>query len=338
MNTSKPDALMQGIALQHYQELIPETRAVYISNAAKMEAYKKAYARVLQQLNEATRIHLQQQPTPTWITLTQTGVRLQALTTLNYSMLATQMRMNQEEAMKNSTPKITGRQMIQMRVPVYPARGVQQTTVSQYYAPTLRTPTLVRTESRPLATALELMETERQKHTEDKQAETPEPEIPKAPVSTPDTEEEKDEEKAKDKKEDQDQASTPNQETQGRNNVVEVVEHATPKESTEQREKRINFNLTAELQKEQVRNQPDLTKPRGVPLDSESLGAIPKTRSVLETRCLVDRECVKREATAQDVRRGSAAVGVAGTLLADGVLRHFLDDKARAGATALVTA
>jgi hypothetical protein len=163
MNTSKPDALMQGIALQHYQELIPETRAVYISNAAKMEAYKKAYARVLQQLNEATRIHLQQQPTPTWITLTQTGVRLQALTTLNYSMLATQMRMNQEEAMKNSIPKITGRQMIQMRVPVYPARGVQQTTVSQYYAPTLRTPTLVRTESRPLATALELMETERQK-------------------------------------------------------------------------------------------------------------------------------------------------------------------------------
>ena len=53
MNTSKPDALMQGIALQHYQELIPETRAVYISNAANMEAYKKAYARVLQQLNEA---------------------------------------------------------------------------------------------------------------------------------------------------------------------------------------------------------------------------------------------------------------------------------------------
>jgi hypothetical protein len=106
MNTSKPDALMQGIALQHYQELIPETRAVYISNAAKMDAYKKAYARVLQQLQEATAIHLQQQPTPTWITLTQTGVRLQALTTLNYSMLATQMRMNQEEAMRNSTPKL----------------------------------------------------------------------------------------------------------------------------------------------------------------------------------------------------------------------------------------
>jgi hypothetical protein len=249
MNTSKPDALMQGIALQHYQELIPETRAVYISNAAKMEAYKKAYARVLQQLNEATRIHLQQQPTPTWITLTQTGVRLQALTTLNYSMLATQMRMNQEEAMKNSIPKITGRQMIQMRVPVYPAKGVQQTTVSQYYAPTLRTPTLVRTESRPLATALELMETERQKDTEDKQAETPEPEIPKAPVSTPDTEEEKDEEKAKDKKEDQDQASTPNQETQGRNNEVEVVEHATPKESTEQREKRVTRSQSRKKQK-----------------------------------------------------------------------------------------
>ncbi len=48
------------------------------------------------------------------------------------------------------------------------------------------------------------------------------------------------------------------------------------------REKRINFNLTSELQREQVRNQPDLTKPRNVPLDSESLGAIPKTRSVLD--------------------------------------------------------
>ena len=249
MNTSKPDALMQGIALQHYQELIPEARAVYISNAAKMDAYKKAYARVLQQLQEATAIHLQQQSTPTWITLTQTGVRLQALTTLNYSMLATQMRMNQEEAMKNSTPKLTGQQIIRMQVPVYPAKGVQQTVVSQYYAPTLRTPTLVRTESRPLATALEIMETERQKDTEDKQAETPEPEIPKAPVSTPDTEEEKDEEKAKDKKEDQDQASTPNQETQGRNNVVEVVEHATPKQGTEQREQRVTRSQSRKKQK-----------------------------------------------------------------------------------------
>jgi hypothetical protein len=137
-------------------------------------------------------------------------------------MLATQMRMNQEEAMRNSIHlRLTGQQIVYMRVPVYPARGVQQTVVSQYYAPTLRTPTLVRTESRPLATALEIMETDRQKSIEDmqtKQAETPEPEIPKAPVSTPDTEEEKDEEKAKDKKEEQDQASTPNQETQGRNN------------------------------------------------------------------------------------------------------------------------
>jgi len=32
------------------------------------------------------------------------------------------------------------------------------------------------------------------------------------------------------------------------------------------REKRINFNLTAELQKEQAKNQPDLTIPRNVPL------------------------------------------------------------------------
>jgi hypothetical protein len=252
MNTSKPDALMQGIALQHYQELIPEARAVYISNAAKMEAYKKAYARVLQQLQEAAAIHLQQQPTPTWITLTQTGVRLQALTTLNYSMLATQMRMNQEEAMKNSTPKLTGQQIIRMQVPVYPAKGVQQTVVSQYYAPTLRTPTLVRMESRLLATALEIMETDRQKGIEDmqtKQAGTPEPEIPKAPVSTPDTEEEKDEEKAKDKKEEQNQASTPNQETQGRNSGGEIVEHVTPQKSTEQPEKRITRSQSRKKQK-----------------------------------------------------------------------------------------
>jgi hypothetical protein len=233
MNTSKPDALMQGIALQHYQELIPETRAAYFSNAGKMEAYKKAYARVLQQLQEATAIHLQQQPTPTWITLTQTGVRLQALTTLNYSMMATQMRMNHKEALKNSTPKLTGGQTIHMRVPVYPATATQQTAVQ-------RTLTLVRTESRPLATALEIMETERQKDIEEmrtEQAKSPEPEIPKAPVSTSDTEEEE-EEKAKDKKEDQTQASTPNQETQGRNNDVEIVEQVTPPPNKEQPERR----------------------------------------------------------------------------------------------------
>jgi hypothetical protein len=43
-----------------------------------------------------------------------------------------------------------------MRVPIYPATATQQAAVQ-------RTPTLVRTESRPLATALEIMETERQK-------------------------------------------------------------------------------------------------------------------------------------------------------------------------------
>ena len=48
------------------------------------------------------------------------------------------------------------------------------------------------------------------------------------------------------------------------------------------REKRINFNLTAELQKEQAKNQPDLTIPRQVPLASGSLGANPKTHSVLD--------------------------------------------------------
>ncbi len=48
------------------------------------------------------------------------------------------------------------------------------------------------------------------------------------------------------------------------------------------REKRINFILTAELQKEQAKNQPDLTNPRNVPLAWGSLGAIQKTNSVLD--------------------------------------------------------
>jgi hypothetical protein len=70
------------------------------------------------------------------------------------------------------------------------------------------------------------------------QAKPQEPEIPKAPVSTPDTEEEQ-EEKDKDKKEDQTLALTPNQETQGRNNGVEIVEQVTPPPSREQPERRI---------------------------------------------------------------------------------------------------
>ncbi len=41
------------------------------------------------------------------------------------------------------------------------------------------------------------------------------------------------------------------------------------------REKGINFNLTVKLQKEQAKNQPDLTRPRNVPLGSGSLGGIP---------------------------------------------------------------
>jgi hypothetical protein len=246
MNTSRPDALMQGIALQHYKELIPEMKGGYFSNKDKMEAYKRAYARVFQQLQEATAIHLQQQPTPTWITLTQTGVRLQALTTLNYSMLAMQMRMNHKQALKNSTPKLSGGQTIHIRVPIQPANAKQQAGVQ-------RTPTLVRTESRPLATGLEIMKTERQKGIEEmraEQAKSPEPENPKAPVSTPDTDkEEKEEEKAKDKKEDQTQASTPNQETQGRNNGVEIVEHVTPTTSTEQPERRITRSQSRKKQK-----------------------------------------------------------------------------------------
>jgi hypothetical protein len=48
------------------------------------------------------------------------------------------------------------------------------------------------------------------------------------------------------------------------------------------REKGINFNLTVKLQKEQAKNQPDLTRPRNVPLGSESLGGILKTNSALD--------------------------------------------------------
>ena len=44
----------------------------------------------------------------------------------------------------------------------------------------------------------------------------------------------------------------------------------------------MNFNLTSELQKEQAKNQPDLTMPRNVPLAPGSLGAIPKANSVLD--------------------------------------------------------
>jgi hypothetical protein len=40
------------------------------------------------------------------------------------------------------------------------------------------------------------------------------------------------------------------------------------------REKRIHFNLKVELQREQAKNEPDLTIPRNVPLGSGSLGAI----------------------------------------------------------------
>jgi hypothetical protein len=48
------------------------------------------------------------------------------------------------------------------------------------------------------------------------------------------------------------------------------------------REKMMSFNLTAELQREQAKNQPDLTMPRNVPLAPGSLGATPKANSVLD--------------------------------------------------------
>ena len=48
------------------------------------------------------------------------------------------------------------------------------------------------------------------------------------------------------------------------------------------REKGKIFNLTVKLQKEQAKNQPDLTRPRNVPLGSGFLGGIPKAKSDLD--------------------------------------------------------
>ena len=42
------------------------------------------------------------------------------------------------------------------------------------------------------------------------------------------------------------------------------------------REKRINFDLSVALRREQAKNQSDFTKSRTVPFNSGSLGAIPK--------------------------------------------------------------
>ena len=69
------------------------------------------------------------------------------------------------------------------------------------------------------------------------------------------------------------------------------------------REKRINFNLTAELQKEQAKNQPDLPSPRNVPLALGSLGAIRKTNSVLDGLDDQAREDYERSKAERNARK-----------------------------------
>ena len=72
------------------------------------------------------------------------------------------------------------------------------------------------------------------------------------------------------------------------------------------REKRINFNLTAELQKVQAKNQPDLPIPRNVPLALGSLGAIRNTNSVLDgldDQARADYERSKADRNARNAQR-----------------------------------
>jgi hypothetical protein len=131
--TADADALRQGIALLHFEELIPETRVLYATNLAKMTAYTQAFPRITTQLRE-------QQQMPTLTTLSKNALKLQALTALNHSLMATQMMINQEEALRTSTPNMNmGVRTINVHAPRYPAMATQQIA--------LRAPTLVRTES-----------------------------------------------------------------------------------------------------------------------------------------------------------------------------------------------
>lgn len=213
MNTSAPDKLRQGISLQNFQELIPEARTFYPTYTEKMVAYNGAFMRLMLQLTSIV---------PTWTTLTQNSVRLQAMMAINHMMMATEMRRNQEETHRRSRLAINTKQ-IEVQRPGQPAKATQQ------FAAVIP---LTRTESRPLNIALEMLEEERME-----QAKTPEPQRPKSPDTMS---EEEEEDKAKDKKEDQEPASPPNQETQGRNNEVEIVEHALP----EQIERRVTRSQT----------------------------------------------------------------------------------------------
>jgi hypothetical protein len=77
------------------------------------------------------------------------------------------------------------------------------------------------------------------------------------------------------------------------------------------REKGINFNLTVKLQKEQAKNQPDLTRPRNVPLGSGSLGGIPKTNSALDgldEQAKNDYERSKADRDARKAQRNSGQI------------------------------
>ncbi len=75
------------------------------------------------------------------------------------------------------------------------------------------------------------------------------------------------------------------------------------------REKGINFNFTVKLQKEQAKNQPDLTRPRNVPLGSGSLGGIPKTNSALDGLDEQARNDYERSKADRDAKKAQRNLG-----------------------------
>jgi hypothetical protein len=146
---------------------------------------------------------------------------------LNHSMLATQMRINRDEAMKKATPITSG----------YAATAQQAA---------LTVPVLIRTKSGPLQTALEILEENRKQQAEAEKTQTKETQTTQKEITTLDTEtDEEEEDKAKDKKEDQERALTPNQEPQGRTQPMEIAECETPRSMvTEQIERRVTRSQT----------------------------------------------------------------------------------------------
>ena len=75
------------------------------------------------------------------------------------------------------------------------------------------------------------------------------------------------------------------------------------------REKGRYFNLTVKLHKEQAKNQPDLTRPRNVPLGSGSLGGIPKTDFVLGGLDEQARNDYERSKADRDARKAQRNFG-----------------------------